>query len=225
MPTYIPPAPINFRTASDDTDVNAMVTSTNAAIQAVRPNIAGDGSPGALGLIYFDAGRIRHTVSMNLTTLGDPYNYGQMLAEANRLAEGFSHALPATLAVEGFFIRDATGVQIFAGLLSSVWVGDHVSTGSLDSNSYTVTITGRGLGTAPGLFPGNTLTRWFPSTGYDQARGRKFIALNTDIGLVLWAAALGTSTVAWADEHGWKAGIRPTCPIQFNAAVQRKAGV
>lgn len=225
MPIYVPPPAEPYGSFTDYTAIQAAAATAADDITSVRPNTPSDGSPGAISLIYFDDLNQRHSCKMRLTTVANPYDYSQMLGEANRLAPGLASVLPSTQHVDGFDVYNDLGVQIFAGLLTASHPGAHVNAGSLNSNSYSVSITGRGLAPGPGFFPGNTLTRFFPITGYNQDRGRKFLRMSDDLGLVRWAGALGTSTLCWADAHGWKAGIRPTCPIQFNAAVQRKYGV
>lgn len=224
MSLYEPPEPGDFSLITNDESLQASTVAAYDAIQIVRPDVPGDGSPGALGLVYIDSVSEVHGVSMNLTTVADPYNYPQMLAEANRLAPALAAALPDLYGVQGMRIWDAEGVLIFSGLLSASSVGTWPN-GNLNSYSYSVSITGRGLASGPGLKPGNTLLRIFPRKGYPFELGRKQVAGSGQAGLLLFMGALGTSTVCWADAHGWKAGIRPNCPIQFNAGVQNKKGV
>lgn len=224
MSIYTPPTPADWASVEDDETLQYSGQHAWDLIQIVRPDVPGDGSPGALGLVYIDSVAEVHQVSMNLTTVADPYNYAQMLAEANRIAPAFALALPDIYAVQGMKIWDAEGHLIFSGLLSASHVGTWPN-GNLSSYSYSIAITGRGLAGGPGLLPGNTLLRFFPRKGYPFDIGRKQIAGSGQAGLLAFMGALGTSTVCWADAHGWKAGVRPQCPIQFNAAVQNKKGI
>jgi hypothetical protein len=210
---------------TDQATLDAAVLTVAALSNTWSPQAAGDQSPGKLALEYSDLGTERHTSKYRVLRGVNIYDHTAMTLEADRIAAGFCQALPPHLAVTGFRVYNALGVEVYATLLPSVHVGTHGTLGSLDSNSYTVTLTGRGSASGDGQYPGDTLTRFFPRRGYPDDRGLKFVDLSGgDLGLLAYAAALATSGVVWADFHGWKAGIRPTCPIQFNAAAQRRVG-
>ena len=160
MSLYVPPAPGDYSTILDQADLLTATQLASSHIETVRPYAPGDGSPGYLALLYQDAASRRHSIKMHLTVVADPYNYSQMLTEADRLAGPFAQTLQPDTTVDGFATYNAQDEQIFAGLLSSVNVGSHPSN-ALDSNSYSVTVTGRGLASGPGLLPGNALVRFF----------------------------------------------------------------
>lgn len=199
-------------------------TAQEDLLTTLGPIAAGVHSPGWLGLTYSATSGEQHKVQVRLTLHGDPYDYTQCLATANALAVGLGRMLPSDWLVDGFFAKNQQGQEVNAGLLAGPVVGSHPRTGDLDSYSYSVTCTGRGLGTDPTQLPGNELIRFFPQHGYPYDKGRKAIAIASDVDLLNGMVPFAVSQFAWADYWGMKASVRSLCPIQFNAHVQKRRG-
>lgn len=179
-------------------------------------------SPGYLALGYGD-NQAQHRTRVRLCQGADPYNVGQMEAEANAWAAGLAYALHTSQIIDTWYAYNEHNVLVATSLLPTPQSGLNLLH-SMISRSFTETLTGHGHTTALIADAGEARCRVFPYKEETPLEGEKFRVIATTTQLLPLAYVLAVSNLIWADFYGQKAGVRGHAPIQFNAYAQKKRG-
>jgi len=184
-------------------------------------------SPGKLVLMYSQITRGHdHRISwhfiagVNLTDIPD------LRTEAERLADMLADALTAAFRVTGWAIATPSGSIFYEEPFPAPIPGTLApAAGVADWASTTIAFVGTGLAPAPGVCHGRSISRLFTGASYPMTPGTKTYSAGGTATLQTFIVnGLNASTYVPADVYGQQADILTVCPIQWNAAAQRKWG-
>jgi hypothetical protein len=184
-------------------------------------------SPGKLVIMYSQITKgHEHRISwhfihgVNLTDIPD------LRTEAERLADLMGEALTAAFRVTGWAVATPDGSIFYEEPFPAPIPGTlPPAAGTADYASTTIAFVGVGLAPAPGVCHGRSISRLFMGASYPMTPGTKnYLATGTAELQAFIVTGLNASTYVPADVYGQQADILSVCPIQFNAAAQRKWG-
>lgn len=182
-------------------------------------------SPGFLYLSYNQSNNAFHTARWAFILGVDITDTVNLRVEANRIAAIMADALQAQFAVTDWGILQADGSHFYSEPFAAPYVGTKgVAPGADDYYSRTITFTGRGNATLPGVCTGQSRSVLFVGNTYQFVRGEKRFNVGSDVDLMNYLNALNTSTYLPADVYGQQVTYSASAPVQFNAHTQRTMG-
>jgi hypothetical protein len=180
-------------------------------------------SPGKLVLVY-GTSTIQHTIGVRYLSGVTMPTASEALTDATALANALKPVLLSTYSITGWRITDPMGAVIQEGVFATAIAGTHATAGGT-SNSFTISVTGKGSNGSSGLRVGQTRAVIYPGMTYGVGTGAKTIPAAGDVPLTGFRDHLIASTRYWADFYGQKATARALLPVQHNAHAQRKLGM
>lgn len=182
-------------------------------------------SPGYLYLAYNQSVIAFHTARWAFIDGVDITDTVNLRIEANRIAAILVDALQAQFAITDWGILQSDGTHYYSEPFITPYIGTHsAAAGSDDYFSRTITFTGRGNASAPGVCTGQSRSVLFVGNTYQFVRGEKRFAVATDVDLNNYLTALNASTYLPADKYGQQVTYGASAPVQFNAHTQRAVG-
>lgn len=181
------------------------------------------------GFLFMDYNHVSqglpHRTHVRLSQVADPLDPITMFAEANAWSGYLAAILSNKFNVVGWGTQDIDGAGLLQGTFGVAIPGSHsIASGAEDYRARTVTFVGRGVPASVGLCKGPALSRVFVGDGFNFAPGQRFISAGVDSALDDLALWFASTSVAWFDYYGQKAGVRTTYPSQFHAYIQKRYG-
>jgi len=184
-------------------------------------------SPGRLALRYIHITQgLSHRIGWSFIAGVSLTDVSDLRVEAERLADLLADCLTANFRFTGWEIQTPGGHTYYTEAFAAPIIGTLTRpTGATDYRSPTICFSGVGLAPAPGVCHGHSISRVFVGDSYLFAPGQKVMTFNLHPELEAFVVGgLNASTYLPADGYGQQADISGEMPVQFNAAVQRKAG-
>lgn len=184
-------------------------------------------SPGKMVIMYSHVtqGQV-HRISWNLIAGVDLTGISFLRSEAERLTDLLAAASTNAFRFTGWGLALPGGSIFYEEPFDPVVPGSNPpASGMPDYRSTTITFVGVGLAPTPGVCHGRSISRLFVGAGVPMIPGEKsFVASGIPALQDFIVTGLNGSLYLPADAYGQQADILGVVPVQFNAAVQRKAG-
>jgi hypothetical protein len=186
----------------------------------------GHESPGYLRLDYLHSSRsIPHSTRARLVFGVDPLDGSLMFSTANAWSEVWAGLVTNQFSCDTYSVLRHDGSLLYSAALDTPQVGVHAAaSGALDYASRTLCFTGRGTPDTVGLCSGEAIGRVFVGAAFEFTAGQKFTLYGVDALVDDYIDFLRGDPTVWADEFGFKAGVRGRVPVQFNAYAQGRNG-
>lgn len=184
-------------------------------------------SPGKLALIYnHNATALTHRISWNFIAGVDLTAVSLIAAEADRLANLMKLVLTDEFVISNFAILSRSGGVYYEAPLSAAQTGvKPPAAGAAEWASTTLTFVGTGNPPTPGTCHGKSISRLFVGASYLFTPQMKYLPAGGYPGLLDFIVnGLNASLYLPADTYGQQADILTNCPVQWNAAAQRRDG-
>lgn len=182
-------------------------------------------SPGFLFVRYTHNLLVTHTARWAFIVGVDITDTVNLRIEANRLAAAMADALTNHFEVTDWGILDQFGDHYYEEPFASAYTGTKgAAAGAEDYYSKTITLTGRGNATSPGVCSGQTRSVLFVGNTYQFAPFEKRFISTSDVDYNGYRLAINASTYLPADEYGQQVDFRVSAPVQFNAHTQKRNG-
>jgi hypothetical protein len=184
-------------------------------------------SPGKLHLLYSSTTTPTfHSIGWNFIAGTNLTDITNLTIEAQRLADLMGPTLVTICSIVQFKITLPDGSTWYEAPLPTAVNGSHNAAGTMQNwHSTTLALVGHAQPNAPGDCAGESISRLHVYSAYNFPPGMKRFDATTDPDLLDFILnGLNASTYLPADRYGQQVNILPSCPVQWNAADQRRVG-